>query len=130
MRTLRLHFALLCVILSSIYASAQQRGMTPADTLRVASVGEAQIAPDASAVCYTVSKTEGNATRTSLWCAQLGDERIVPTPPRAAPQQVLGGDWNVSRPRWSPDGRRLAFFASRGEQSGLWVMSPRERQSR
>ncbi|HEV7903293.1 MAG TPA: S9 family peptidase, partial [Pyrinomonadaceae bacterium] len=38
------------------------------------------------------------------------------------------GDWNVSRPRWSPDGRRLAFFASRGEQNGLWVMSPRERQ--
>jgi dipeptidyl aminopeptidase/acylaminoacyl peptidase len=102
--------------------------MTPADTLRVAGVGDAQIAPDGSAVCYTVSTTEGNATRTSLWCAQLGDERVVPTPPRAAPQQVLGGDWNVSRPRWSPDGRRLAFFASRGEQSGLWVMSPRERQ--
>ncbi|HEY0098131.1 MAG TPA: S9 family peptidase, partial [Pyrinomonadaceae bacterium] len=29
----------------------------------------------------------------------------------------------------SPDSRRLAFFATRGEQSGLWVMSPRERQS-
>jgi dipeptidyl aminopeptidase/acylaminoacyl peptidase len=117
------------VLLSSIHVSAQQqRGMTPADTLRVANVGEAQIAPDGSAVCYTVSTTEGNATRTSLWCAQLVDERVVPTPPRAAPQQVLGGDWNVSRPRWSPDGRRLAFLASRGEQSGLWVMSPRQPQ--
>ncbi|HEV7903821.1 MAG TPA: hypothetical protein VGO96_08275 [Pyrinomonadaceae bacterium] len=115
MRTLRLHFALLCAILSPIYVSAQQpRGMTPADTLRVAGVGEAQIAPDGSAICYTVSTTEGNTTRTSLWCAQLVNERVVPTPPRPAPQQILGGDWNVSRPRWSPDGRRLAFFASRG----------------
>ncbi len=102
--------------------------MTPADTLRVANVGDAQIAPDGSGVCYTVSTIEGNATRTSLWCAQVGDERVVTTPPRQLPQQVLGGDWNVSRPRWSPDGRRLAFLAARGEQSGLWVMSPRERQ--
>ncbi|MCA1565583.1 MAG: S9 family peptidase [Acidobacteria bacterium] len=99
--------------------------MTPADTLRVANVSEAQVAPDGSAVCYTVSAVEGNASRASLWCAQLGDERVVPTQPRRMPQQVLGGDWNVSRPRWSPDGRRLAFVATRGEQSGLWVMSPR-----
>jgi dipeptidyl aminopeptidase/acylaminoacyl peptidase len=104
--------------------------MTPADTLRVANVGEAQIAPDGSAVCYTVSTVEGNATRASLWCAHLGDERAASlaaspaSPPRRAPLQVLGGDWNVSRPRWSPDGRRLAFVATRGEQSGLWVVSP------
>lgn len=130
MRTARLHFALFCFLLSTtcVFAQQQPRGMTPADTLRVANVGEAQIAPDASAVCYTVSTTQGNATRTALWCAQLPDERIVPPPPRPAPQQVLGGEWNVSRPRWSPDGRRLAFLASRGEQSGIWVISPRERQ--
>lgn len=103
--------------------------MTPADTLRIANVGDVQIAPDGSAVCYTVATTEGNATRTALWYAPLGDERVVPPPPRIAPQQVLGGDWNVSRPRWSPDSRRLAFIASRGEQSGLWVMSLRERQT-
>ncbi|MCA1556647.1 MAG: hypothetical protein LC747_08170, partial [Acidobacteria bacterium] len=101
--------------------------MTPADTLRVANVGDAQIAPDGSTVCYTVSTIEGNATRTSLWCAQIGDERVVPTPPKQLPQQVLSGEWNVSRPRWSPDGRRLAFLAARGEQSGLWVVSPRGR---
>ncbi|HYG08429.1 MAG TPA: hypothetical protein VD835_00515, partial [Pyrinomonadaceae bacterium] len=105
--------------------------MTPADTLRVANISEAQIAPDGNAACYTLSAVEGNATRTSLWCVQFGDERVVPAPSRRMPQQVLSGDWNVSRPRWSPDGRRLAFIATRGEQSGLWVMSPRaERQPR
>ncbi|MDQ1525222.1 MAG: hypothetical protein QOE47_3146 [Pyrinomonadaceae bacterium] len=134
MTTARFACALLSFLLSAADANAQpQRGMTPADTLRVANVGEAQIAPDGGTVCYTVSTIEGNATRTSLWCAQVGEERVgtlaapsSPTP-RRAPQQVLGGDWNVSRPRWSPDGRRLAFVATRGEQSGLWVVSPRER---
>jgi dipeptidyl aminopeptidase/acylaminoacyl peptidase len=105
--------------------------MTPADTLRVSNVSEAQIAPDGSMVCYTVSAVEGNATRTSLWCTQPGDERIVAPQPRRMSQQVLAGEWNVSRPRWSPDGRRLAFIAARGEQSGLWVITPRgDRQPR
>ncbi|HKP72200.1 MAG TPA: S9 family peptidase [Pyrinomonadaceae bacterium] len=124
MKFSRLRSALLCLLLSAVPAFAQQpRGMTPADTLRVAGVGDAQIAPDGSAVCYTVSTVKGNASRTALWCAQLGVER-------AAPQQVLGGDWNVSRPRWSPDSRRLAFLASRGEQSGLWTVAPRSGQPR
>jgi dipeptidyl aminopeptidase/acylaminoacyl peptidase len=110
---------------------AQSRRMTPADTLRVANVSEAQVAPDGSVVCYTVSAVEGNASRTSLWCTQPGDERIVASQPRRMSQQILAGDWNVSRPRWSPDGRRLAFIATRGEQSGLWVMTPRgDRQPR
>jgi dipeptidyl aminopeptidase/acylaminoacyl peptidase len=127
MKTFRLHLALLCLLLSAFSVAAQQqRGMTPADTLRVASVGEAQVAPDGSAVCYTLSTIDGNAARSALWCAQLLDERVaVPPRPVPTPQQVLSGEWNVSRPRWSPDGRRLAFFAARGEQTGIWVMSPR-----
>ncbi|HJR08018.1 MAG TPA: S9 family peptidase [Pyrinomonadaceae bacterium] len=129
MKTFRLNLALFCLLLSAFSVAAQQqRGMTPADTLRVASVGEAQVAPDGSTVCYTLSTIDGNASRSALWCAQLVDERAVVTaPPRPAPlpQQVLSGEWNVSRPRWSPDGRRLAFFAARGEQTGIWVMSPR-----
>ena len=136
MKPLRLGYLIslmgLSVCLSyTVARGAQQRGMTPADTLRVANVAEAQVAPDGSAICYTVSALEGDATRTSLWCTQPGDERVLPAQPRRMPQQVLSGDWNVARPRWSPDGRRLAFVATRGEQSGLWVMSPRaERQPR
>ncbi len=99
--------------------------MTPADTLRVANVGDAQISPDGTMTCYTVAAVEGNATRTSLWCAQHADERLVGSQPRRVPREVLGGEWNVSRPRWSPDGRRLALLATRGEQSGLWVVAPR-----
>ncbi|HEV2799094.1 MAG TPA: S9 family peptidase [Pyrinomonadaceae bacterium] len=131
MNTARSTFAILCLLLSALTVCAQQqqqRGMTAADTLRVANVGEAQIAPDGSMVCYTVSTVEGNAGRTALWCAQLGDERAAVTQapqPQRQSRQVLTGDWNVSRPRWSPDGRRLAFVATRGAQSGIWVMSPR-----
>ncbi len=125
MRTARLTFALLGLLLSAVNVSAQQRGMRPADTLRVASVGDAQISPDGTMTCYTVAAVEGNTTRTSLWCVQHADERLAGPQPRRSPREVLGGEWNVSRPRWSPDGRRLALLATRGEQTGLWVVSPR-----
>ncbi|MCA1614460.1 MAG: S9 family peptidase, partial [Acidobacteria bacterium] len=90
--------------------------MTPADTLRVAAVGDPQIAPDGGSVVYTVSTVEGNATRTALMLVRANDVR-------PAPEALVTGEWNVSRPRWSPDGRRVAFLAAQGQQTGLWVVS-------
>jgi dipeptidyl aminopeptidase/acylaminoacyl peptidase len=109
-----------CLILISLLFAAStaraQRGMTPEETLRVATVADAQISPDGSRVAYTVSAVAGNETRSSLWMAQTND-------PRRTPAQVVGGELNPSRPRWSPDSRFVAFLGSRGGQSGIWVMS-------
>jgi TolB protein len=33
-----------------------------------------------------------------------------------------GGDWNDEQPRWSPDGRRVAFKSNRGGSYNLYVM--------
>ena len=33
-----------------------------------------------------------------------------------------GGDWNDEQPRWSPDGRRIAFKSNRGGSYNLYVM--------
>jgi dipeptidyl aminopeptidase/acylaminoacyl peptidase len=112
--------ALLLAALCARAAAQSPRGMTPADTLRVASVGDPQISPDGAWVVYTVSTVDGDGARTSLWMAQAGE-------PRRAPEVLLGGDWGASRPRWSPDGRRLAFLAVRNRQAGLWVVAPFER---
>jgi dipeptidyl aminopeptidase/acylaminoacyl peptidase len=118
--------ALVALLASSCCAasSAQSpRGMTPADTLRVAAVGDPQISPDGAWVVYTVSTTEGDGSRTALWLARADDAR-------RAPEVLLAAEWNASRPRWSPDGRRLAFAAARAQQSGLWVVSLSERRPR
>ncbi len=113
------------LIFLALHPAAAQppRGMTPADTLRVASVGEAQIAPDGGAVAYTVSTVEGNATRTALML-------VRPNEARPAAEVLVTGEWNVTRPRWSPDGRRVAFLAAQGQQTGLWVVSLAERNPR
>ena len=117
----------LVALFASFYCAASpvraQRGMTPADTLRVAAVGDPQISPDGGWVVYTVSTTEGDSTRTALWLARADETR-------RAPEVLVPADWNASRPRWSPDGRRVAFVAARGQQQGLWVVSPSDRRPR
>ena len=97
--------------------------MQPADTLRVANVSDAQIAPDGERVVYTVSTVEGNETRTALWLVRrflrASDPQRVVEPPR----ELLPAGWTGSNPRWSPDGRRVAFLATRDNQAGIYVVT-------
>ncbi|HEX8160385.1 MAG TPA: S9 family peptidase [Pyrinomonadaceae bacterium] len=106
---------LLIIFLFCAPAARAQRGMTPDETLRVATVADAQISPDGTRVVYTVSAVAGNETRSSLWVAQANDAR-------RAGAQLVGSEMSPSRPRWSPDSRSLAFLASRGDQPGVWVV--------
>jgi len=113
--------SLLFVATSSFVVSAQPRrpttSMSPADILRVANVGDAQISPNGQFVVYTVATVDGKETISTLWLARLGPNLVnVPTetvPPteqrrpttawpdvRFAPTQLLPSGWNASNPRW------------------------------
>jgi dipeptidyl aminopeptidase/acylaminoacyl peptidase len=126
------------VLLISLFAQSAsgQRALTPADTLRFAGVGDAQISPDGEWVVYTVTTTEDNTTRSTLWLARLNRlgavsdrERITPDI-RTSTEQLLPAGMNGSNPRWSPDGKRIAFLATKDKQSGLWVITLAQRQPR
>ena len=122
---------LLAVICAPTVTFAQVRlGMTPADTLRIREISDAQISPDGQWVAYVVTANEGNERRSSLWVGQAAvalATRGAIAESRSVPVQVSG--MNPSRPRWSPDGKRLAFAATRERQSGVWIVSPFERGS-
>jgi dipeptidyl aminopeptidase/acylaminoacyl peptidase len=127
-------FVLLQVFISLVAVGVRAQtkaGMMPADTLRIAGVGDAQISPGGEWVVYTVSATEGNSTRASLWLVRTSpdtgtrpfeNEATRASQTRTA-QPLLPSGWNASSPRWSPDGRRIAFSATRDRQSGIWVVS-------
>ncbi|HEX8072566.1 MAG TPA: S9 family peptidase [Pyrinomonadaceae bacterium] len=113
---------LLCILCCAPLARAQ-RGLTPADTLRVAAVADAQIAPDGERVVYTVSTVEGNETPTRLWLARRAWRAPQPGRVGEAPAPLLPADWTAANPRWSPDGRRVAFLAEHDGRAGLWVIN-------
>ena len=117
--------------------------MTPADTVRVANVADAQISPNGQYVIYTVSSVADDKTVSTLWIARLLPDLLPvqptaqPTPRlpsprsetfvewpeiRSTPRPLLPSGWSASTPRWSPDGNSIAFLSQQEEQDGLWVV--------
>jgi len=108
--------------------------MAPADILRLTNVSDAQISPNGDWVVYTVSTIEGDQTVSVLWLVRASERisNIPPTSrqpeqrrnweaPRISSRPLLPPGWSGANPRWSPDGKSIAFFSSHEGQHGIWV---------
>ncbi|HKN84924.1 MAG TPA: hypothetical protein VJW17_15880, partial [Pyrinomonadaceae bacterium] len=127
-------FVLSCL---PIIVRAQPRRLTPADILRVATVSDAQISPTGEWIVYSVSTVDGDQTTSTLWIVRVGERLSAAPPTSRQPEQrrnwetlryvgrpLLPPTWNATNPRWSPDGKNIAFFATREGQRGIWITGP------
>ena len=71
------------------------------------------LAPDGSSIVYSRRTIEGNRYRTRLW--RVGYER-------GRAEQLTSAAASDSRPRFSPDGRRLLFLSDRSGTTQPWVL--------
>ena len=86
------------------------------DVLRVRDVREPQISPDGAWVAYTVSTadTAEDQNKSAVWMASWDGTRNV---------RLTTSKPGENTPRWSPDGRWLAFLSSReDEHTQLWLL--------
>ena len=109
-----------CLAIAFVAFGQQKRSITEKDLFQFNWIGDPQISPDGSQVAFvkvTVNdKKDGYDT--SLWIVSIrGDE----TPRR------LGSGNHDSSPRWSPDGKWLAFVRTpepSGQQPGAGARPP------
>lgn len=85
----------------------KKRGITAEDYFAFEFAGDPQISPDGKTVAYVVTVIDQRQNRrvSNIWLAA--------TDGSIAPRQFTTSGQSSTSPRWSPDGRTLAFLSSR-----------------
>ena len=100
--------AIVCIF--AAFGAAQKRNITETDLFDLVWIGDPQVSPDGSKVAFV--KVTVNAAKTNYDTAVW----LIGTNGTDEPVRLTGGNRDTS-PRWSPDGRYLAFVRA-GETPG------------
>ncbi|HEX7485343.1 MAG TPA: S9 family peptidase [Vicinamibacterales bacterium] len=106
------------VLVASSLALAQAPAgsrFTVEEMLKLRRVSDPQLSPDGRHVAYVVTDVslEKNSRLNHIWLVPVTGGEPVP---------VVGSEKSDTTPRWSPDGKRLAFVSTRDGSSQIWMV--------
>lgn len=110
----------LCIIFCFIFENgwAEKRKPELNDLYRIADISEPAISPDGHWVAYTVNKlnAEDNVSYSELWRVSINTKQNQ--------QLTFSKEYSNSLPKWSPDGKWLAYLSDAGDQdtTQIWLM--------
>lgn len=123
MKNCLLTFIALC---SACIAIAQtKKTLQPADIYKISLLSDPQVSPDDKWVAYSLSEVDTGKDRriSHLWMHNLVTGESI---------QITHDSIPSSNPRWSPDGKYLAFLSGRESKTGsqVWVLDRRGGEAR
>src|SRR6516225_3398329 len=96
-------------------AFAQRKPFDVDALLELKRIGDPQISPDGRLVAFQVTSVDvpANKKPAQIWTVTIDG---------TAARQITGDGENNQRPRWSPDGKRIAYISDRGGSQQIWTM--------
>lgn len=96
--------------------TAPKRPLTAEDLLRIRVPGDPRISPDGQKAIFTVRgiDSDKNTYRSHLWLVDLAGGRPA--------RRFTHGEVSDATPRWSPDGRQIAFVRTVEGESQIWLI--------
>ena len=97
------------------FALAQGRAITFDDYIALKAVSDPQLSPDGKWVAHTVStpSLQDNRNVARVWIAEVATGRS---------RQLTGGPGSDRQPRWSRDGKTVAFISTREGGAQVWLL--------
>jgi dipeptidyl aminopeptidase/acylaminoacyl peptidase len=111
----RVSIGILMLLLTAAMPAAAKRPITFEDMMKIQQISDPQISPDGRWIAYVQTSVEFEANK------KVGHIWLMPAS-GGEPRQLTRGEGSDSRPRWSPDGKSLAFISTRGGSSQVWIL--------
>jgi len=88
--------------------------LSPEQTLKRYGISDLQLSPDEKRVAFVVtSPVKGSDQKRNIWVLDTNTKELV---------RFTSSEKSDSRPRWSPDGRTLAFVSTRADKAQVYTI--------
>src|SRR2546426_12376408 len=115
MRSILVLTVMFALVLASSSFAQTRRPMTIGDLITATRVSEPRVSPDGKQIVFTRTTTalENGRRNADIW--------MVPADGSAPPKELIAGEKSENSPRFTPDGKHIAFISNRDGASQVYL---------